>query len=149
MSDKIAIASDHAGFELKSTVIGYLKKRGFDVLDLGTDSDDRVDYPDYGFALAEAIASGRAPRGIGICGSGIGISIALNRNPKIRAALCHDVTSAHLARQHNDANVLALGARLISEDVARDCVEAFLNTAFEGGRHVNRVEKLGQRWNEC
>ena len=144
MSGKIAIASDHAGFDLKSVIIAYLKKRDYDVLDLGTYTDDRVDYPDYGYALADAIASGKAPRGIAICGSGIGISIAANRNPKVRAALCHDVTSAHLARQHNDANVLALGARLISEDVALDCVEAFLNTTFEGGRHVGRVEKLGK-----
>lgn len=144
MSGKIAIASDHAGFDLKSVIIAYLKKRDYDVLDLGTYTDDRVDYPDYGYALADAIASGKAPRGIAICGSGIGISIAANRNPKVRAALCHDVTSAHLARQHNDANVLALGARLISEDVALDCVEAFLNTEFEGGRHVGRVEKLGK-----
>ncbi|MDE2336889.1 MAG: ribose 5-phosphate isomerase B [Alphaproteobacteria bacterium] len=139
----IAIAADHAGFELKSRLVEFLKSGGYEVLDLGTHSTERVDYPDYGHALAEAIADGRAGRGIAICGSGIGISIAANRNRKVRAALCHDVTSARLARRHNDANVLALGARLTGTEVALECVGAFLNTAFEGGRHAGRVEKLG------
>lgn len=139
----IALAADHAGFTLKEYAITHLKKAGFKVIDLGTHSDDRVDYPDFGFALAKSILAGEAPLGIGICGSGIGISIALNRFAGIRAALCHDVTSAHLARQHNDANVLCLGARLVSEDVAIDCIDAFLESAFEGGRHTARVEKLG------
>jgi ribose 5-phosphate isomerase B len=144
MSNIIAIAADHAGFALKSAVAAYLRAKGYEVLDLGTNSEDRVDYPDYGVKLAEAVAKGKAKRGIGICGSGIGVSIALNRNPMIRAALCHDVNTATLARQHNDANVLALGARIISEDVALKCVDAFLNTDFEGGRHAARVEKLGR-----
>jgi ribose 5-phosphate isomerase B len=104
-----------------------------------------VDYPDYGYKLAEAVTAGEADAGIAICGSGIGISIALNRYAGIRAALCHDVTSAQLSRQHNDANVLALGARLIGADVATACVDAFLATPFEGGRHAGRVEKLGQK----
>lgn len=144
MPKVIAIAADHAGFELKSRVIEFLKAEGREVLDLGTHSPDRVDYPDYGYKLAEAVAQGKAVQGIAICGSGIGISIALNRNPAVRAALCHDVTSAKLARQHNDANVLALGARLIGSDVALECVKTFLTTEFEGGRHAERVKKLGQ-----
>lgn len=140
----IAIASDHAGFQLKSQVAAHLKKLGLEVVDLGPVNEDRVDYPDFGFKLAEAIRDGQAPRGIAVCGSGIGISIALNRYKEVRAALCHDVTSAKLARLHNDANVLALGARLIGAEVALECVDAFLKTEFEGGRHAGRVEKLGK-----
>lgn len=143
MKQKIAIAADHAGFHLKTRVIEHLHEKGHEVVDLGTASDERVDYPDFGFKLAEAIKTGAAPFGIGICGSGIGISIALNRYKDVRAALCHDVTSAQLARQHNNANVLALGARLIGEGVAFQCVDAFLATSFEGGRHEDRVKKLG------
>lgn len=144
VSKKIALAADHAGIHLKAKIAEFLTKEGYEVLDLGTHSEDRVDYPDYGYKLAEAVARGDAPRGIGICGSGIGISIAMNRNPKIRAALCHDVTSAKLSRQHNDANILALGERLIGPDVALECVKVFLATEFEGGRHAGRVEKLGR-----
>jgi len=147
MSDSskiIAIASDHAGYELKCRVAEFLKSGGDKVLDLGTYSTDRVDYPDYGYAMADAIAIGKAGRGIAVCGSGIGISIALNRNPAVRAALCHDVTSARLARQHTDANVLALGSRLIGIEVALECVKVFLNTQSEGGRHAERVKKLGK-----
>ena len=140
----IALAADHGGFDMKSRIAEFLKTAGYEVLDLGTHSAERVDYPDYGYALAEAIAAGKAERGIALCGSGIGISIAVNRNPKARAALCHDVTSTRLSRQHNDANVLALGARLIGIDVALECVQIFLNTAFEGGRHAERVKKLGK-----
>jgi len=141
---KIAIASDHAGFALKAEIVDFLDSRGYAVLDLGPETSDRVDYPDYGYKLGEAIRDGAAPLGIGICGSGIGISIAMNRFSAVRAALCHDVTSARLCRQHNDANVLALGERLIGRQVALDCVEAFLETEFEGGRHAGRVEKLGK-----
>ncbi len=141
----IALAADHAGFDLKNSVAAFLKTAGHDVLDLGTYSDERVDYPDYGYALAKAIADGKIARGIAICGSGIGISIALNRNQNVRAALCADTTYVKLARQHNDANVLVLGARLIGVDAALDCVRVFLNTEFEGGRHAERVEKLGKR----
>jgi ribose 5-phosphate isomerase B len=140
----IALAADHAGFELKNRIAEFLKPQGYEILDLGTYSDERVDYPDYGYSLSEAIAKGKAPLGIAICGSGIGISIAVNRNPAVRGALCHDVTAARLARQHNDANVLALGSRLIGAETALDCVKTFLNTEFEGGRHAERVKKLGK-----
>ncbi|MBI3441246.1 MAG: ribose 5-phosphate isomerase B [Proteobacteria bacterium] len=140
----IALAADHGGFELKNRVAEFLQAEGYKTQDLGTYSDERVDYPDYGYALSQAIADGKAGRGIAICGSGIGISIALNRNPAVRAALCHDVTSARLARGHNDANVLVLGARLIGFEVALECVKIFLNTQFEGGRHAERVKKLGK-----
>ena len=143
-SRKIAIAADHAGFQLKVLVAGHLREKGYDVLDLGTDNAaTRVDYPDFGQALGAAVAEGRASLGVAICGSGIGIAIALNRNPKIRAAVCHDMTTARFARSHNDANVIALGERFIGTQVAFDCVDAFLDTAFEGGRHEGRVNKLG------
>ncbi len=140
----IAVAADHAGFELKDRIAGLLRDEGYTVIDLGTHSAERVDYPDYGYKLAEVIAAGKAERGIAVCGSGIGISIALNRNPAVRAALVGDVISARLARQHNDANVIALGSRLIGADVACECVKIFLSTEFEGGRHAGRVAKLGK-----
>lgn len=142
MTKKIVLASDHAGFQMKSRLAAILQAEGYAVQDLGAHSEDRVDYPDYGAALAKAIAAGEAERGVALCGSGIGISIALNRHPAVRAALCHDVTSARLARLHNDANVLVLGARLIGSDVAEECLRVFLSTPFEGGRHAGRVEKL-------
>lgn len=142
-SETIAIACDHAGFELKETLKAELSNRGFDVLDLGTNGPESVDYPDFGAAMGEAIADGRAKRGVLICGSGIGISIAANRNPAVRAALCQSGLMAKLSRQHNDANVLALGARLIGVETALDCLDAFLTTDFEGGRHQRRVDKLG------
>ncbi len=138
----IVLASDHAGYELKTQLKEELVSMGYEVLDLGADSTDSVDYPDYGHALAEAIETGRSARGVLVCGSGIGISIAANRHPGVRAAACHDETSARLAREHNDANVLALGARLIGVEVAKDCLKAFLNTEFAGGRHARRVAKL-------
>ena len=140
---RIAIASDHAAFALKQGLAGWLAYLGHDVLDLGPDSDARVDYPDYGFALAAAVADGRVERGIALCGSGIGISIAVNRNPAVRCALVSEPLSAALAREHNDADVLAMGARLVGEDMARACISAFLSTDFAGGRHQPRVEKLG------
>ena len=138
----IAIATDHAGFELKESLKKELESYGLDVVNLGTDSKDSVDYPDYGYKLAETVAEGKAKFGVAICGSGIGISIALNRNDKVRAALCQNAEMAGLARQHNDANVLVLGARFISEEDAKNCLKTFLNTEFEGGRHQKRVEKL-------
>lgn len=142
---EIALASDHAGFELKELLEQELLGKAYVVVDLGTDSATAsVDYPDYGFAMARWIAEEPDRRGILICGSGIGISIAANRHPKVRAALCHDHLSATLARQHNDANVLCLGARLITPDVAKECLNTFLTTAFEGGRHSERVQKLAQ-----
>ncbi len=138
---QIAIASDHAGYELKE----QLKSAFGDIewLDLGTDGETSVDYPDFGFAMGEAITRRRTTQGIIICGSGIGISIAANRYPAVRAALCTDATMARLSRQHNDANVLALGSRIVGLEVARDCVRAFLDTPFEGGRHQRRTDKLG------
>lgn len=143
MSDRtIAVAADHAGYELKDALKAHLEEGGWQVLDLGTSGPASVDYPDFAAALAEAIASGRAQRGVLVCGTGIGISIAANRHPAVRAALCHDATSARLARQHNDANVLALGARLIGTEVAKDCLSVFLSTEYEGGRHDRRVAKL-------
>ncbi|NVJ98105.1 MAG: ribose 5-phosphate isomerase B [Alphaproteobacteria bacterium] len=142
-SETIAIACDHAGVELKDTLKAELSGRGFDVLDLGTNGPESVDYPDFGQAMGDAIESGRASRGVLICGSGIGISIAANRNPAVRAALCQTGLMAKLSRQHNDANVLALGARLVGVETALDCLDAFLNTDFEGGRHQRRVDKLG------
>lgn len=141
-SKTLAVASDHAGFELKSELIDFLLAKGCDVRDLGPNFADSVDYPDYGYALAHMVASGAVTIGVAICGSGIGISIAANRHPKIRAALCHNVETAQLARMHNDANVLALGARVVTSGLAKDMLTVFLATPFAGGRHVGRVEKL-------
>jgi ribose 5-phosphate isomerase B len=140
----IAVASDHAGFDLKEILKRDLQEAGHDVLDLGTNSTASVDYPDFGKAMGDAIASGRAERGVLVCGSGIGISIAANRNPKVRAVLAHDVTSARLSREHNDANVIAFGQRLIGIEVAREALKIFLATSFEGGRHAGRVDKLSK-----
>ncbi len=139
---RIAIASDHAAVSLKAALAAWLRAGGHDVLDLGTDGNASVNYPDYGFALAAALADGRAERGIALCGSGIGISIAANRNPACRCALVSEPLSASLARLHNDANAIALGARLIGEDMAKACIEAFLSTDFAGGRHQHRVDML-------
>ena len=140
---RIAIASDHAAFALKGLLAAWLTGQGHDVLDLGPDSDARVDYPDFGFRLAEAVASGSAERGVALCGSGIGISIAVNRHPALRCALVSEPLSAALAREHNDANAIALGARLVGDDMAKACITAFLTTEFGGGRHQTRVDKLG------
>jgi ribose 5-phosphate isomerase B len=139
---RIAIVSDHAGFDMKSDLVAWLGEQGHDVLDLGAHSDARVDYPDYGYRLGQAIANGDAPWGIAICGSGVGIAIAANRNPAVRCALVSEPETARLARAHNDANAIALGARLIGPDMARACVAAFLSSDFEGGRHGPRVAKL-------
>jgi ribose 5-phosphate isomerase B len=142
MPETIAIASDHAGFDLKQLLAEELKRLGFAPLDLGTHNRNSVDYPDFADALASALKDGRAKRGVLICGTGIGIAIAANRHRHIRAGNCHDATSARLTRRHNNANVLAMGARLIGTAVARDCLETFLSTAFEGGRHEQRVAKM-------
>jgi len=139
----IAIASDHAGYDLKTTLARELAEMGYEVLDLGTDGSQSVDYPDFGSSLAEVIRTGEVERGILICGTGIGISMAANRHPGVRAAVCWDETSARLTREHNDANVLALGARLLGVEVAKDCLRTFLSTDFAGGRHAGRVAKLG------
>jgi ribose 5-phosphate isomerase B len=141
--DVIALASDHAGIALKTTLTEELKSLGFAVLDLGAHSTESVDYPDFGYRMAAALADGRAGRGVLVCGSGIGISIAANRYPWVRAAVCCDATSARLAREHNDANVIAFGERLIGVEVAKEALRVFLNTSFAGDRHVRRVNKLG------
>jgi ribose 5-phosphate isomerase B len=140
--ETIAITSDHAGVDLKSILKEELAALGFEVLDLGTQDEQSVDYPDMADALADAMDDHKASRGVAICGSGIGISMAANRHRHVRAAPCHDALSARLAREHNDANVLALGARLIGTETARDCLRTFLNTPFEGGRHQRRVDKM-------
>ena len=142
MVETIAIAADHAGYDLKAVLVPELKSLGFEVLDLGTDSRESVDYPDIADALAAAIERGQAKRGVLVCGTGLGIAIAANRHRAVRAGVCHDATTARLARQHNDANVLALGARVVGSEVAKDCLRAFLATEFEGGRHARRVAKL-------
>ncbi|MDP5280893.1 ribose 5-phosphate isomerase B [Sphingomonas sp. DG1-23] len=142
MSRRIAIASDHAAFVMKSELAEWLRGEGHQVSDLGPDSAASVDYPDYGYVLARAIEQGDADIGVALCGSGIGISIAVNRNPAARCALVSEPLSARLARQHNDANVVALGARLIGVEMAKACVTAFLDTDFLGDRHQRRVDKL-------
>ena len=139
---RIALAADHAGYQLKDELGAWLKEAGHEVSDLGTNGPDSVDYPHFGARLAEAVATGEADRGIVVCGSGIGISIAVNRNPACRCARVSEPLSAALAREHNDANVLALGARLVGEDMAKACVNAFLGTEFAGGRHQRRVDQL-------
>ena len=141
----IALAADHAGFALKDDLVAWLTAAGHHVLDLGTNTSDSVDYPKLGSKLAKAIAAGEASKGIVVCGSGIGISIAVNRNPACRCALVNEPLSAALAREHNDANVLALGARLTGPDLARACVTAFLDTPFAGGRHSRRVDLLSAK----
>ena len=142
MAHRIAIASDHAAFEMKAALAAWLRDEGHDVIDLGPAGIASVDYPDYGYRLAGAIAEGRADLGVALCGSGIGISIAVNRHPGVRCALVSEALSARLARQHNDANVIAMGARLIGIEAAKDCLAAFIATPFAGGRHGDRVAKL-------
>ena len=139
---RIALSADHAGVDLKDLLVTWLAEQGHDILDLGTHGHDSVDYPRFGASLAAALADGRAERGITICGSGIGVAIAANRNPACRCAQVAEPVSATLARQHNDANAIALGARLIGLDMAKACVTAFLTTDFLGGRHERRVEML-------
>jgi ribose 5-phosphate isomerase B len=139
---RIALAADHAGFALKDELAAWLQEQGHEVSDLGTNGPESVDYPRFGTRLADALAAGEAERGIAVCGSGIGISIAINRNPACRCARVDDALSAALSREHNDANVLALGARLVGPDMAKACVAAFLDTPFTGGRHQRRVDQL-------
>ncbi len=140
--ETIALASDHGGYDLKNLLKSYLAEMGFEPLDLGCDNSDSVDYPDFADAMASALKKGDATRGILVCGSGIGISIAANRHAHIRAALVHDRLTAELSRKHNDANVIVMGGRIIGPDVAKDCLWAFLNTEFEGGRHQRRIDKM-------
>ena len=139
----IAIASDHAGFEMKAALAEWMRAQGHDVQDLGPNDTLSVDYPDYGYKLGDAIAEGTARFGVLVCGSGVGIAIAANRNPAVRCAQVSENLSARLARSHNDANVIAFGARLIGPDQARDCLASFLSTPFLGDRHTARVDKLG------
>ena len=141
---RIALSADHAGYELKDLLAAWLADEGHEIIDLGTNGPESVDYPDFGARLGRAVASGEADRGIAVCGSGIGIAIAANRNPGCRCAQVNEPLSATLARTHNDANAIALGARLIGPDMAKACVAAFLATDFEGGRHQRRVDLLSQ-----
>ena len=139
---RIAIASDHAAIALKSELRDWLIEQGHEVADLGPDTADSVDYPDFGYQLASVLADGTAERGVALCGSGIGISISVNRHPAVRCALVSEPLSASLAREHNDANCIAMGARLTGSDMAKACLTAFLETDFAGGRHQRRVDKL-------
>lgn len=138
----IAIACDHAGLPLKQELQAQLEEQGFDVVNLGTDTPDSVDYPDFAHALADALADGRADRGVLVCGSGIGISMAANRHAHVRAAVVTDALGAEMTRKHNDANVICFGARMIGPDVAKHALGVFLTTDFEGGRHERRVGKI-------
>ena len=140
---RIAVGSDHAGYALKTAVAEHLAAAGHDVVDLGTDSAEAsVDYPDFGAAVGRAVAGGDAEAGVCVCGSGIGISIAANKIPGVRAALVHDVTTAALSRRHNDANVVCLGERTTGRQVALDAVDAFFTTDYEGGRHQRRLDEI-------
>ena len=140
--NELVIGSDHGGFTLKEAIKKYLAERGVAVMDMGTHSLDSVDYPDVAVAVAKAVAAGEYERGIIICGTGIGVSIAANKVPGIRAALCHDTFSAAMSREHNDANILTMGERVIGQGLACMIVDTWLSSAFSGGRHARRVEKL-------
>jgi len=142
MPHRIAIASDHAAFAMKAELAEWLREQGNEMFDLGTNGPESVDYPDYGYRVGHAVAEGNAEFGVALCGSGIGISIAVNRIPGARCALVSEPFSARLARNHNDANVIAMGARLTGIEMAKACIMTFLNSSFEGGRHANRVTKL-------
>ncbi len=139
---RIAVGSDHAGFHMKESLVSHLSDTGHEVVDCGTDSTDRVDYPDFGAAVGRAVRDGKAEGGLCVCGSGIGIAMAANKIAGIRAATVHDATSARLSREHNDANVICIGERLTGPEVARDALDAWLGASFEGGRHAGRVQKL-------
>lgn len=147
MQEIIPIASDHAGYELKLKVIDHLRQRGIDVRDFGTDSTDSCDYPDFAHPVGSAVNRGDYPRGIVICGSGNGVQMTVNKYPGVRCALCWTPEIAHLARQHNDANIVSIPARFVSADTALAILDQFLDTPFEGGRHTRRVEKISQLLN--
>ena len=142
MEKKIGIASDHAGYEMKEFLVGYLAAKGWDVLDFGPESEESVDYPDFAHPLANAIESGELERGIGLCGSGEGMAITLNKHQGIRAGLCWDPEVASLIRRHNDANVLCFGARVVGSELAKMIVDEWINAEFEGGRHQRRVDMI-------
>lgn len=139
---KIAVACDHGGFRLKNVLIQEMKNQGYEVVDFGTYNEDSCDYPDYAVKAARAVASGDCEKGVVVCGTGIGVSMTCNKVHGIRCALCHDVFSAKATRTHNDANMLAMGQRVIGEGLAVEILNAWLNTEFEGGRHVQRIEKM-------
>ena len=141
---KIAIASDHGGFDLKESIIAHLLNTDCKVDDLGPYSGDSVDYPDFGIKLAEEVSGGKVERGIVICGTGIGMSIVVNRFPGIRGTLCSDLFTAKLCREHNDSNILVMGGRVIGKGLAAEIVNTWLNTPFEGGRHQRRLDKINQ-----
>lgn len=139
---KIAIGSDHAGFELKEIISQLLKEMGHEVIDMGTASNSSVDYPDFAETVSKAVSEGSVDRGILICGTGIGMSIVANKFKNVRAALCNDLFTAKMSRLHNDANVLAIGGRIVGKDLAKEIVNIWINTPFEGGRHLKRLEKI-------
>ncbi len=141
---RVAVASDHAGYPLKLLLAEHLRAAGHDVTDLGTHGAEPVDYPDFGAAAGRAVAAGKVDVGVCSCGTGIGIAIAANKIAGVRAAVVHDVTSARLAREHNDANVVCMGARIVGAQVATDAVDAFLAASFAGGRHTPRIEKIAR-----
>ncbi len=144
MTTQLGMASDHAGLELKRALITELQQRGVVVRDFGTNTNESCDYPDYAHAVGRAIQAGEINRAILVCGTGVGMSIAANRNPAVRAVVCSEPLSARMSRQHNDANVLCIGARVVGTGTALDIVDAFLGGAFEGGRHATRVAKINQ-----
>lgn len=139
---KIALGSDHGGFKLKNEIISYLKENGYEIKDFGTYTTESCDYPEYAQKVAEVVANKEFDFGILVCGTGIGISMSANKVPGIRAALCSDTFSAHATREHNNANILALGERVVGPGLAIDIVKTFLNSEFEGGRHQNRIDKI-------
>lgn len=141
---KIAVGSDHAGYELKEKIAEHLKNQGLMVEDYGTNGNNSVDYPDFAVAVAEAVSQGKIDRGILICGTGIGMSIAANKFPHVRAALCYDAYSAEMSRRHNNANILVLAGRVLKSDLAINMVDIWLKTEFEGGRHKSRIDKIGK-----
>ncbi len=142
MKEKLAIASDHAGYSMKLSLLSYLEEKGYKVLDLGTDSEEAVNYPDFGHALARAVESGKCDMGISLCGSGNGINMVTNKYQEIRGALCWNKEISILARLHNDANICSIPARFLAFNIAKEIVDAFLETEFEGGRHVIRIKNI-------
>jgi ribose 5-phosphate isomerase B len=140
----IAVGSDHAGFELKEALAEHLRLKGHEIVDLGTTNEQSVDYPDYGAAVGRAVAGGQAALGVCACGTGIGIAIAANKIDGIRAAVVHDVTSARLAKEHNDANVVCFGGRLMGPEVATEAIDMFLDTTWAAGRHARRIQKIAE-----
>ena len=140
----IGIASDHGGFDLKANIISFLRELGYGLSDMGPENSDTVDYPDYGIKVAQAITNNKVSRGIVICGTGIGMSIVVNRFSGIRGALCSDVFTAKLSREHNDSNILIMGGRIVGHGLAKEIARVWLNTRFEGGRHLKRLDKITQ-----